>query len=478
MPPTLAVIIGLAFVWYAFSVDRKRGVVVPPGLLWPTLWYMACSSRMLGFWLSDWGVPLPGSSGGDASDGSFVDAAFFGSLTLIGFSILARRRFSWGAALRANPFVAALFIFMALSIVWSGYPYVSFKRYVKVLGSVSMALVVLTNDQPLESMLAVLRRCLYVHLPMSIVCIKYVRNIGVTFDYSGSSHAWQGISTSKNDLGQVAMLGVIYFLYEVRRNWSVYRWRNFHVVYLLMAVGLLKGSEDEISMTSISVTVLAVLVFLRLQALRHRLPAARRFVYGIFALTVGLIVLIIVHSIVNFSEDSLFGEMITKFGRNITLTDRIYIWHDMYAAAGVNPLLGVGYGGFWIGRIANIPWCANMTWALGQGHSGYIDTYLQIGLVGSGLLALMLITSVPRLLDSMSEDFDLACFRLTLFVTMLYVNVTETTFLRGDHHLWFMMMLVIWLVPQPKAEVLEVEVLEEELVESSSPSWNAWSSPR
>jgi exopolysaccharide production protein ExoQ len=450
MPSQLALLIGLAFVYYSFRVTRKSDGRSARDLLLPTLWYMAVSSHMLGFWLATWGIPVPGSDG-NINDGSLIDALFFLALTIFGFVALSRRHFSWGAALRHNPTVTALFVFMAVSILWSQYPYVSFKRYIKIVGSVTMAFVILSGDNPMESIFTVLRRVLYIHLPMSIICIKYFREIGVEFDWSGKSFAWKGIATSKNDLGQVAMLGVIYFSWILFQRWHERGWKNIQTVYLLMALYLLKGSEYAISVTSLSTCLFALFVLVRLRTLRGRPQVARRFVRVIFFGTVTLVALILAHSIVMFSDGSMFGKIITAFGRDITLTDRTYIWHDIYEVASRNRLLGVGFGGFWIARFANIPWNENMTWVLGQGHNGYIDTYLQIGLIGSALLAIMLWSTVPRLLAQFEHDFDFTCFRISLFLTMLFVNVTETTFLRGDHHLWFIMQLLIWLLPSRPA---------------------------
>jgi len=336
---------------------------------------------------------------------------------------------------------------MALSILWSEYPFVSFKRYIKIIGSVVMAMVVLTEERPSDALFTVLRRCLYIHLPMSIICTRYFRNIGVSWDWSGNAEAWQGISTSKNVLGQVAMLGVLYYFWEARRHWRAYRWRNLHVLYLLMAAYLLKGSEDAISLTSVAVCVFALVVFLRIQSLRNRPASVRPFVLTVFGATVALVTLIVVHSVVMFSPDSFFGKLITLFGRDITLTDRTNIWHDVYAAAAKNPLLGVGFGGFWIGRIANIPWNSNMTWVLAQAHSGYVDTYLQIGLVGAFLLAGVLFTTLPRQLAALHHNYDYTCFRITLFLTIMFVNITESSYLRGDHHLWLILQMVWWIVP-------------------------------
>jgi exopolysaccharide production protein ExoQ len=455
MPPYLALLIAAIFVLFAFRFDRKHNAYTSKALVWPTLWYLVTASHPFGVWLQMWGFPIPGGSN-DPTEGSSIDRYFYGGLTVIGLWILSRRRFDWGATFRRNSWLTTFIAFMALSILWSHYPFVSFKRFIKVIGSIVMACVILTEDDPLAAFSTVLRRCLYIHLPMSIICIKYFRNIGVSFDWFGTAESWQGISTTKNVLGQVAMLGVVYFFWEVRRHWREYRWRNIYLPYLFMAVYLLKGSEQDVSMTSISVCVFALVIFLRMQALRSRPEFVRPFVMKVLYAVAGLISLVLIHSVVLFSADSIFGHLITLLGRDITLTDRTYIWSDVYAAAAGNPLLGVGFGGFWIGRMANIPWNAHMTWVLGQAHSGYVDTYLQLGFVGAFLLAGVIFSTVPRLIDSMDEDFDFGCFRITLFLTILFVNMTESVYLRGDHHLWLILMIVLWSVPS-RAEATEAQ---------------------
>ena len=395
---------------------------------------------------------MPGGGSDDPTEGSSIDRNFFAGLTVIGCWILARRRFSWAATLRHNPWLFVFFAYMAASILWSDYSFVSFKRYIKVIGSIVMALVVLTDERPLEATFTVLRRCLYVHLPMSILCTRYFREIGISYTYSGEGQSWTGIATSKNTLGQIAMLGVIYFLWETRRHWPQVRWRNLHVLYLLMSLYLLKGAGDSVSMTSVSVSAIGTGIFLRIQALRDRPHKIAGFVKFVFGAIMTLIALVSLHSVVNFNADSFFGSMITTFGRDITMTDRTYIWSDVYAAASRNPMFGVGFGGFWIGRLVNIGWASSYTWVLGQAHSGYVDTYLQLGLVGVILLACVLFATLPRLLASLNENFDFACFRITLLLTTMYVNITESTYLRGDHQFWFIMMIVIWFVPAPRSE--------------------------
>jgi hypothetical protein len=69
----------------------------------------------------------------------------------------------------------------------------------------------------------------------------------------------------------------------------------------------------------------------------------------------------------------------------------------------------------------------------------------------------VLFSTLPRLVASLAENFDFACFRLTLFLTIVFVNATETTYLRGDHHLWFLMQLVLWQIPSLHPAEIHVE---------------------
>jgi O-antigen ligase len=252
-------------------------------------------------------------------------------------------------------------------------------------------------------------------------------------------------------MGQVAMLGVVYFAWDLFQNWRARGWRHVNTLYLLMAVYLLKGSNHGVSKTSILVALLTVSILLALHLARYREHLLHRITTLALAGGLSVVILIVTHSIVAFDDDSLLGTLVKLFGRDITLTDRLYIWQDMYRAASGNPLLGVGYGGFWIGREANIPWNTH-TWILGQGHSGYVDTYLQLGIAGWVALTGIILSTHRHLVANLATDFEFAAWRLSLFLVVLFVNLTETTLLRGDHHLWFIFTACIWQVPAPQPE--------------------------
>ena len=61
---------------------------------------------------------------------------------------------------------------MLVSILWSDFPLVSFKRWVKTAGTVTMALVLLTDPASLEALEAIFRRTVYILIPFSVILVK------------------------------------------------------------------------------------------------------------------------------------------------------------------------------------------------------------------------------------------------------------------------------------------------------------------
>src|ERR1700690_1022247 len=83
----------------------------------------------------------------------------------------------------------------------------------------SAVLPVLTERTPLEAVRVMLRRLYLLIIPLSVYAIKYLRNIGVVYNWSGVDEEWVGLSTDKNSLGQVAMCSGLFLLWDILRDW-------------------------------------------------------------------------------------------------------------------------------------------------------------------------------------------------------------------------------------------------------------------
>lgn len=410
----------------------------------------------------------------NVTDGGPIDRVVMSILIVLGIYILSRRVTLTRRLLNNNKLVLLLFAYMGLSIVWSNFPAVSFVRYGRTVGALIMALVVLTELAPLDAIHALLFRIYVLHVTLSFLTIKYFRNIGVFYDWSGQYEDWIGLSTDKNSLGQVMMCSGIFWLWRLFGDWPNRKLRGKLRVVMLdlgllaLTLWMLKGSKTVHSSTSIVGFAVSATILIGLQFLRGRSARAKRIV-----VTLCMGVMLIGPSV--YLVFQTFGttpvKMVVKAtGRDMTFTDRNRIWTDVLNISERDPLFGVGIGALWVGPIGYelypMPnWSAKTPqWRPEEAHNGYIDTYAQIGLVGLALLSIVIWRALSGALDDLQMNFWLGCLRLPLLIGILINNMAESSFLLGTHDLWFLFLVLGLNLPKPR------RVLPPHKVESSAQS--------
>ena len=102
-------------------------------------------SRQPSEWLNIFGFHLGAAS---LEEGSPLDACVYFSLIAAGASVLGKRQVQLFEIIRNNQWLTILFVYCFLAIFWSDFPFVAFKRWIKVLGHPIMALIVLTEADP------------------------------------------------------------------------------------------------------------------------------------------------------------------------------------------------------------------------------------------------------------------------------------------------------------------------------------------
>lgn len=414
--------------------------------LWiPFLWYAIAATRSVTFWLR--GSP----AGMDLSytEGSPVDRAVYSVLIAAGIWILTRRRIQWSHAAGCNKWVLAIMVYTLTSVLWSDFPEVMFKRWIKLFGSVVMALVVLTEPAPVEAIFTMLRRCFLVHFPLDIVLVKYFRNIGVGWDDLGFE-MWTGLTTHKNVLGEVCMVGGMYFIWDTMKNLGKRRCL-VNIFYLAMIAYLMNGPGSSRSTTSILAMSIGLFLFFGLQfAPRDKESLNRFLVKRAIALVFATVTIQLGISAIT-RDRTLMTVTLEALGRDSTLTGRTELWEDILVYASRNPFQGVGYGSFWIGDKANNLWEKHY-WKPQQGHNGYIDVYVELGLIGLFLMGGLLVSTFVNIRESIIKDFEFGRFQMALFVMVAIHNLAESSFLRGDNDIWFIFLLVALTMGFPVAE--------------------------
>jgi len=218
----IAVILCLWFVVHLFRADARENPDASAALFVPLTWMFLAGSRYVSSWLSLGGPATSGSY----DEGSPIDAATFFTLIAAGAIILYRRRLQWGQVLSGNKLLAFYLLFCFVSLLWADAPFVSLKRWVKDLGNPIMALLILTDPQPLQSLCLVLRRLSYLLLPLSILFVRYYPDLGRDYRADGSP-MFTGVGHQKNDLGLMCLVTGIYFAWQLIldrknfRSWGV-----------------------------------------------------------------------------------------------------------------------------------------------------------------------------------------------------------------------------------------------------------------
>jgi exopolysaccharide production protein ExoQ len=122
------------------------------------------------------------------------------------------------------------------------------------------------------------------------------------------------------------------------------------------------------------------------------------------------------------------------------LTGRTQIWQPMIISFLESPFSGSGYGAFWEAGVGatKIGPLAGVT----QGHNGYLDLAVQIGLPGL-LLALGALVLWPILLiiKLRSRAYQLCSLAAAVLVFFLINNGTESSVFDGDQ-----LLQVFWMV--------------------------------
>jgi exopolysaccharide production protein ExoQ len=406
------------------------------------LWLMFCASRSVTEWMAIFGFGSFGSLTPEQYlEGSPLDRNVYLAFTLLGIIILAKRP-RIRRLLLANLPVLLFFSYCALSVLWSDFPDVTFKRWFKAVGDLVMVLIVLTELDQIAATKRWFGRVGFVLLPLSVLFMKYIPELGRDFHPNGPGAAWEasytGVTGSKNLLGMLTLLiGIASewcFLQAFRER------RSIRKNGPLIAHGILLGVVIWLMQMAQSATALSCLLMgaglITLTGL-HRLGRKPMVVslYCLGAVSVSLFAL--------FADSG--GGLLGTLGRDPTLTGRTDIWKLALGMAG-NPLVGTGFESFWLGARVEKTWDA-YRFHLQESHNGYVELYLTLGWIGIALFATLLVTGCRNLLAAFRHNPQMGSLKLAFFLVGVVYSLTEVGF-RTQNPMWIVLLWAVIAVPK------------------------------
>jgi exopolysaccharide production protein ExoQ len=438
MSPPIAAFLTLIFIVFLFRRDVREKPDITGALWIPLVWMLIICSRQSSEWLNTFGFH---SGAVTLEEGSPFDASIYFTLIAAGAYVLNKRQVQLPVIIRQNQWLTIFFIYCFLSIFWSDFPFVAFKRWIKVLGHPIMALIVLTEPHPVEAVIRLLKRCAYVIVPVSVLFIKYYPELGRAFDTWTGAAVNIGITTNKNTLGADCLILGFFFFWHLLQTWAGQRGRSrrnelvLTVGFLLMIWWLLSMAHSSTSEVSLFVGLLiVVIVGLRV--------VDKKFI-GTY-LIVGVLALAAAEW-----AFGIYANVIQLLGKDPTLTDRTLLWAELLKVD-INPLLGTGFESFWLGERFR-SFAASHWWAPNEAHNGYLETYLNLGLVGLFLLIGLLIATFWKARQELFTNFQFGRFRLGFLIAVIAYNWTEAAF-KNISAIWFVFYIIALDYRQPKVD--------------------------
>lgn len=232
---------------------------------------------------------------------------------------------------------------------------------------------------------------------------------------------WVGLASQKNGLALFCAFSALFLIWSLWHD--LINWKELSsklplfvdILMLVLTIYLMMGPNRTLtySVTSLLslLTGLIAIIVLK-QAIRKGIRLDKKIV-------VIALVLMLVGTLLPLSGKIPVKNLAQIFGRGETLTGRTEIWNSLLPYAQKHFILGYGYGGFWTTslriRIAS------------HAHNGYLDTILNLGIVGLILLIVFLIKiagTCARLIDSGSNIFLL--FLSIIFMYLIH-NMGEVS---------------------------------------------------
>jgi exopolysaccharide production protein ExoQ len=419
------------FAWLIFRDVRSRSGLSPA--IWiPTLWAGVLLSRPLSLWLN-WG------GGTNSLEGSPLDRLFYFGSILGSMAILSRRHVLWSQLLVRNWPLLLFYGYYLLSVTWAPEPFVSFKRWFKEVGNIFVALVILTEANPLQAFRAVFVRCGIVLIPLSIVYLRYFPETGRRYLRGGQMEAI-GVTMQKNSLGILIVVCCLVVIWDwlERRSDAKAQGKRLQWIDHVMPLTLLGMGAYLLRLCDSKTSILCFLIGSMM------LGASRLSWFRQRASQIGFLTLAGFAGF--FLLDWMFGikgAVLRMLGRDATLTGRTEVWEFLLSLK-TDPVFGTGFCSFWSDKryLSQLP-----DWIGYSAHNGYLEAYIDGGYFALFFLGILLLVTGTRIYSHLRKSDNYSLIRFAFFTAMVIGCVSESHFGRMSPLSFVFLLAVIGYAP-------------------------------
>jgi exopolysaccharide production protein ExoQ len=357
-------------------------------------------------------------------DSSLIRITFF-IIYAVTFLLLLLRWEKTIDTLRQDLWISPLVIMAVVSIVWSADKANTLKDSFTLVGS-SLFGLYFASRYSLKEQLQLMGWTFGITIILSFVFAIALPKFGIM----GAFHQgkWRGVFSHKNGLGQAMVYSGLIFLFLIYQNKKD---RVLMSISLSLSILLLLLSASTSSMVNL---IILTCTFFMLYTVR--------FPY--------LLMIPAIVSIATIGEACYFwsidnaGAIFNSVGKDSTLTGRTELWELTIDMIWKQPWIGYGYGGFWKGFDGESAYILRaITWTTNHPHSGYLQLFLDLGILGMLVFAvgfsIVLLRSLKYLRSTKTVD---ALWPIVHMAQLLVTSTTESQLFSSNSIGWILYVAI------------------------------------
>jgi len=343
---------------------------------------------------------------------NIVNQIVFGSLFMFSIILLIPKRKELFKLIGKEKFFTIFLLWCIITALWSNYAFVSIKRYIQYLTTVTLSLSVLLHVKDTKQLINVFKIILGGYLLISLLTILTIPGAKDRFGI------WRGVAAHKNILGQTSLLALIFFTAIYNKEQSL---KSKALITSLIIIGLvlLFGSKSSSSIFTFLIIFILALTFM-VDVIFKPIGIGKTVSF----LTVFIFSILFVLIILEVPE--VLESIVGGAGKDLTLTGRVDLWADIWLDTKKHLLLGAGFQGFWVIESVKVEQLFEIyPWLPTQAHNGYLDIINELGIIGIILFSFILINYFAMLAKSKNKQIW-----KWFIVAALIINFTESAFIR------------------------------------------------
>jgi exopolysaccharide production protein ExoQ len=337
--------------------------------------------------------------------------------------LIWRHSFAVLLAREVNKFFIAFVALVLLSTTWSIEPAITATRFFAIFTICLVCggcVMIGWYDRRFQEIVRSFLTALMVgSLIYGIIAPDFAKEVGTSISLTG---AWRGMMEQKNEFGHAASIAVFLWVHGLLTKEVKFR---YFVIGFGSAATCLILSRSSTSIFSALFSSMLLLLLLRGPKGKRRYMA---FIVAVFATMILLYSLAVLNIVPGL--DFLLQPVIALTGKDATFSGRTQIWAVIREHISQAPLLGTGYGAYWIGPVARSPSSVFITRKSAfyptESHNGYLEIINDLGYVGLLCLLGFLLVYLRQSLSLLKIDYKQATLYLALLFGELINNLTES----------------------------------------------------